>query len=89
VSASKPKHASAQAKPSPSAQASATLAATIILNKALKLGIKVAINGDALVMRAPMRLPPSTRRWFEVWLLDNFQDEVVAIIQAENAGGRS
>ena len=72
------------------AQANATLAASIILNKALELGICVgaALDGSELIILAPARLPYKTRRWFEHWI-DQFRDEVIAIIQAENAGRRA
>ena len=70
-----------------SAQANATLAATIILNKALELGIRVgaAPDGSDLILVAPLRVPRDVRRFFEIWLLDNFRDEVIDIIQRENA----
>jgi hypothetical protein len=69
---------------------SATLAARIILDKALSLGIRVdaAPDGSELILVAPLSLPRETRRWFEIWL-DQFRDEVIAIILGQNAGGRS
>jgi hypothetical protein len=65
-------------------QANATLAALIILNKALALGIHVGTDGDELVMLAPARLPYKTRRWFGIWL-DNFRAEVITLIQEDVA----
>jgi len=35
-----------------------------------------------LILVAPLRVPYDVRRWFEIWL-DNFRDEVIAIIQRE------
>jgi hypothetical protein len=63
----------------------ATLAATIILNKALELGIRVgaAPDGSELILVAPLRIPYDVRHWFEVWL-DNFRDEAIDIILREN-----
>jgi hypothetical protein len=70
-----------------SARANATLAATIILNNALELGIHVGVapDGSDVILVAPLRVPRDVRRWFEIWLLDKFRDEVVDIIQRENA----
>jgi len=72
-----------------SAQANAALAATITLNKALALGIRVgaAPDGSELILVAPMRVPYDVRRWFEIWL-NEFRAEVIAVIQAD-AGGRT
>jgi len=67
-----------------SAQTSATIAARAILNKARSLGIAVGTDGDELLALMPARLPSSTRRWFEHWI-GQFKDEIVAIIQRENA----
>jgi hypothetical protein len=66
-------------------QANAALAARALLDKALALDIHVgaALDDSEVTLVAPLRLPREVRRFFEVWLLDNFQDEVIAIIQAE------
>src|SRR5262245_9466978 len=66
------------------AQANAHTAARAILDAALKRGIHVgaAPDGSELVLVAPLKVPRDVRRWFEIWL-DNFRDEVIAIIQRE------
>ena len=66
----------------------ATLAATAILHAALGLGIKVGSDGDEIVALMPLCLSRDVRRWFEIWL-NNFRDEVIAVIQAQNPGGRA
>jgi hypothetical protein len=66
----------------------ATIAATIILNKALSLGIRVLTDGDQLAMLVPVKLPRAVRVRFEN-LLYEFRTEIVALIQAQNPGGRA
>ena len=70
------------------AQANATTAALAILNKARSLGIAVGTDGDDVVTVSTTRMPLKTIRWFAIWL-DNFRDEVIDIIAAENAGRRA
>jgi hypothetical protein len=65
-----------------SAQANATFAARALLTSALKFGIHVGTDGDEVVMVVPLKVPYETRRLFEIWL-DNFRDEVIAVIQRE------
>ena len=76
-----------------SAQANATLAATALLTAARNRGIDVDVAAAAggeliLILVAPLKVPRNVRRWFAIWL-NKFRDEVGAIVQAENAGGRS
>jgi hypothetical protein len=66
------------------ASADATPAATAILTAALNRGIHVGTDGDELVLLASARVPRGVRRWFEVWL-NNFRDEVIAVIEADVA----
>jgi len=72
----------------PSPKSAATIAATIILNKALSLGIRVLTDGDQLAMLVPVKLPRAVRVRFEN-LLYEFRTEIVALIQAQNPGGRA
>ena len=37
-----------------------------------------------MILVAPLRVPRDVRRWFEHWI-NEFRDEVVAIIRKENA----
>ena len=68
-----------------SAQANATIVARALLTKAAKLGIHVDLaGGGELILIMPLRVPRETRRWFFHWI-DEFRNEILAIVQAENA----
>jgi hypothetical protein len=71
-------------------QANAILAARALLTAALKCGIHVgaALDGSEVTFVAPMKVPREVRHFFEVWLLDNFRQEVIEIIR-QDAGRRS
>jgi len=66
--------------------------ARFILDAATALGIAVGTDGNELVMLAPVRVPYETQKWFAT-KFDEFQTEVIDIIQRENAarepGGRA
>ena len=68
----------------PSPKSAATIAATIILNKALSLGIRVLTDGNELAMLVPVKVPRAVRVRFET---HEFRAEVIAVIQA-NAAAR-
>jgi len=73
-----------------SAQANATLAATALLTAARNRGIDVDVAAAAggeliLILVAPLKVPRNVRRWFEIWLLENFHDEVRDLVLQENA----
>jgi hypothetical protein len=59
-------------------------AAAFILHEAEALGIAVGTDGYELAMILPMRIPTATRRDFKD-AIDNYQDEIIAHILAENA----
>jgi hypothetical protein len=66
----------------------AARSAEFILAEAANLGIKVGTDGDELVMLGPVRVPDALQKWFAT-KLEEFRDEVIDIIQRENAGGAS
>jgi len=69
----------------PSAQSNpAARSAAFILDEATALGIRIATDGDELIMLVPLRVPRETRRWFEIQLHE-FRAEVVNIILRKNA----
>ena len=68
-------------------QENASIAATAILTAARKRDIHVRVSPDQneLILVASLRVPRNVRRWFEIWLLDKFRDEVIAIIAGRRA----
>jgi len=57
--------------------------AAFLLREARALDIRVGTNGEELVMLAPMKIPRATRRTLEI-ALDDYRQEVIALIMAEN-----
>jgi len=55
-----------------------------ILDAALELNIRIGTDGNELVVLAPVRVPYETQKWFAT-KLDEFQAEIIAVIQRENA----
>jgi len=70
----------------PAAQSNPAHSATVILDEATALGIRIGANADGseLAILAPMRVPRETRRWFET-RLEEHRAEVIEVIQ-KNAG---
>ena len=67
-------------------EANTALVVRAILNAARKRGIDVGVSADGadLILSAPLRVPRETCLWFEHWI-DQFKDELIGVIQAENA----
>ena len=60
------------------------VSARFILDEATTLGIRVGIDGEELVMLAPVRVPYETQKWFAT-KLDEFRAEIIDFILRENA----
>lgn len=70
------------------ARGAVTAKAAFILDEATALGIHVGTDGTELVMLVPAKVPYETQKWFSTKLYE-FREQIIDIIQRENAGGRA